>query len=73
MLRFESDDEVDDDFDDEDDVDEQDDRDGDDDEEDEDDVETWQVHASAAILLNLGSCLTSRVELLDWREFAQLS
>jgi hypothetical protein len=72
MLRPESDDEVEDDFDDDDDVDEEDDRD-DDGEEDDDDVETWQVHAAASILLNLGSCLTSRVELLDWREFAQLS
>jgi hypothetical protein len=43
------------------------------DEDDEDDVETWQVGQPPDMLLKASSGLTSPVDLLDWREFAQLN
>jgi hypothetical protein len=68
-------DDLDDDEDDDLDEDENDDADAEDeeDEDDGDDVETWQVGRPPDALLKASSGLTSRVDLLDWREFTQLN
>jgi hypothetical protein len=63
-------DDPDDDLDEEDeDPDEEGDSDDDDEEEDEEEIETWQVGGRLAPPLNYSHSLTSRNELLDWRQF----